>query len=737
MAKTIASSKHRWRFYRAGGVDQVRLETGADIMNLHQLDQKLWVALSCPVQGLEFDERTLELLDADKDGRVRVPEILAAIRWLGGVLKNPDDLIKGQDGLPLAAIDGTKPEGKQMLASAKHILHSLGRKDATAISVADATETNKFFEQAEHNGDGIVPPETITDAGAKKVASEVLDCLGGLADRGGKMGFDAAKVTQFFEDLAAHAAWHQKVKPTDRAIMPLGADDTAAAWTATQAVRGKVDDFFGRCRLAAFDERAAAIMTAEQSYADLKGKQVGLAVPEVAGFPLASVGAGKALPLASGVNPAWADAVAAFRTKAVAPLVGNDNSELSEADWLSLTGKLAAYGAWQADKAGVAVEKLGIARVLEILASNAKDTLLEAAAADAAVAPEIEAMTALEKLVRLYRDLHKLLQNYVSFTEFFARRPSTFQVGTLYLDGRSCALCVRVDDAGKHATLAAMSKTFLAYCDCVRASTGAKLTIAAAFTAGDSDHLFVGRNGVFYDRDGLDYDATIKTIIDQPISIPQAFWSPYKKILRWIEEQVAKRAAAADAASTTKLQGAATAAGGAAIGAPPPKPKFDVGVVAALGVAVGGITAAMGMLMQAFFGLGAWMPLGLLGLVLLISGPSMVIAWLKLRQRNLGPILDANGWAVNGRVKVNIPLGASLTATAHLPPGSERSLVDPYAPKKSLWPRLLLVLLILGGILFGLHKAGISQRWDWYKETWERMFPPEATAPDKPATDGK
>ncbi|MEZ5962973.1 MAG: hypothetical protein R3F56_03910 [Planctomycetota bacterium] len=733
MAKAAAAPKHRWRFYRAGGVDQVRLETGADIMNLHQLDQKLWVALSCPVKGLEFDERTLALLDTDNDGRVRAPEILAAIKWLGSVLKNPDDLIKGQDGMPLSAIDATKPEGKQMLASAKHILQSLGRKDAAALTVADATETNKFFEQAKLNGDGVVPPETIDDAAAAKVAADIVDCLGGTPDRGGKVGIDTDKVNRFFDDATAYATWHQQIKPTDRTTLPLGADDTAAAWTATSAVRAKVDDYFGRCRLAAFDVRAAQILKGEEkNYAEVAGKQLGLAVPELASLPLASVEASRPLPLNQGLNPAWTDAISAFQAKAVAPLLGKDKTELAEADWLTLTGKLAAYGAWQAAKAGASVEKLGIARVQEILAGNAKDALLEAVAADAAVAPEIDAMTSLEKLVRLYRDLHQLLLNYVSFTEFFSRKPATFQAGTLYLDGRSCDLCVRVGDAGKHAALAAMSKTFLAYCECVRPSTGESLHVAAAFTAGDSDNLFVGRNGIFYDRKGRDYDATIKALIDQPISIGQAFWAPYKKLLRWIEEQVAKRAAAADAASTEKLQAAATAGGAAATGGPPPKPKFDVGVVAALGVAVGGITAALGGIMQAFFGLGIWMPLGILGLVLLISGPSMVIAWLKLRQRNLGPMLDANGWAVNGRVKVNIPLGASLTDAAKLPPGAERSMVDPYAPKKSIWPRVLVVLLILAGILFGLHKAGISQKWGWYKETWEKWFPPEAGSQDQP-----
>src|SRR5688572_31124415 len=94
-------TKHRWRFFRAGGFDQVKLETGADLLNLDQLDQKLWVALACPTKGLEFDAQTLALIDTDKDGRIRVPELIAALKWAGGLLKNPDDLIKAGSSLPL------------------------------------------------------------------------------------------------------------------------------------------------------------------------------------------------------------------------------------------------------------------------------------------------------------------------------------------------------------------------------------------------------------------------------------------------------------------------------------------------------------------------------------------------------------------------------------------------------------------------------------------------------------
>jgi len=105
------------------------------------------------------------------------------------------------------------------------------------------------------------------------------------------------------------------------------------------------------------------------------------------------------------------------------------------------------------------------------------------------------------------------------------------------------------------------------------------------------------------------------------------------------------------------------------------------------------------------------MPIGFIGLMLAISGPAMLLASLKLRQRNLGPILDATGWAVNTLTKVNIPLGRSLTDLPRLPAGSERSLVDPYAPKKSPWPKIIFFLLVLALVAWGLWHYGFLHKW--------------------------
>lgn len=708
-------NNHSWRFFRAGGFDQVRLDTGADLANLDQLDQKLWVALACPVRGLEFDIRTLELLDTDKDGRIRVPEILDAVKWACSVLADPGVLSKPSDSLALSAISEATPEGKQLRSSATQILVNLGKRDATSISLADTTDTARIFAETQFNGDGIVPVESGGDDATRAVIQDIIACLGAEADRSGKPGVSQARVDAFFTEATAYSDWWKKAESDAATVLPLG-DKTAEAVEAFRNIKPKVDDYFARCRLAAFDSRALAALNRQESeYLALAAKDLSITASEVASFPLARVEANKPLPLKESLNPAHAGAVAVFHAAVIKPILG-DKPSLTADEWTAICTKLGAYDGWFSSKAGAAVEKLGLKRVREILAGKSKEVITALIAKDKALEPEANAIATVDKLVRYHRDLHVLLDNFVSFRDFYTRRAkAVFQAGTLYLDGRSCELCVRVEDTGKHAALAGLAKSYLAYCDCTRPS-GEKMTIAAAFTGGDSDNLMVGRNGVFYDRKGRDWDATITKVIDNPISIRQAFWAPYKKFVRFLEDQVAKRAAAAESASGAQLAAAASSVAQADKTKPGDPRKMDIGTVAALGVGVGAISTVIGGFLSGFIKLGFWMPLGAIGLLVLISGPSMLIAWLKLRQRNLGPILDANGWAVNTRARINVPFGGALTGVATLPPGSERSFEDPFADKKIAWSLYLSLATVVA--LAGLWLYGAL---DW-------VLPPKANS---------
>lgn len=695
---------HVWKFFRTGGIDQVSLETSADLLNLEHLDQKLWVALSCPVKGLELDEKTLALIDTDGDGRIRVPELIAAIHWAAARLKDPAVLLKGEDGLPLTAIDDSTPDGRILLASARQILVNLGKKDAAAITVSDAADTAKIFSASSLNGDGIVPPDATDDAEAQALIKDIIACLGGSKDRTGTTGVTAAQVETFFSELNAYITWVGQSGTKDIAIL---GDATDAACSALRAVRAKVDDFFARCRLAAYDARAiAALNRSETEYLTFAAKDLQLSAAEVAGFPLATIAAGRTLPLVQNVNPAWAAALATLQSAVVTPVLGPGKTELTEEEWKHLNAAFAPYETWLGGKAGSVVEKLGVARARELVAGKGRAVLADLLARDQALEPEFKAISAVERLARYHRDLRALLHNFVNFADFYSStRDAIFQAGTLYLDSRSTELCIRVDAPN---ALAAMSKAYIAYCTCTRTG-GATMTIAACFTQGDGDYLFPGRRGVFYDRAGRDWDAVVASIVDNPISIRQAFWSPYKKFIRMIEEQVAKRAAAAEAASSTKLATAAETTANADKAKPAEGPKkIDIGTVAALGVAVGAIGGALATLATGLAGLAPWqLPLVLVAVMLAISCPSMIIAWLKLRQRTLGPILEGNGWAVNGRVKINIPFGTALTAVAKLPPGARRSLEDPYEDKDAVKRRRQFILLLLLLLL-----AAVAIRWD-------------------------
>lgn len=617
----MTASLPHWRFFRAGGFDQVRLDTAAELLNIGQLDQKLWVALSCPVKGIEFDARTLSFVDSDGDGQVRAPELIAAVAWAGARLKDTNVLAQKLPGVPLAAIRDDDEEGAAIAAAARELLADL------------------------NSGDGLV---TVAVASA----------------------------AQLRHAQRARSAW----EAAGQAARPLG-DATAAAHEALAAVAGKVEDWFVRCRLAAFDARAgAALNAADATLAALGGATLKNDDENIAALPLAHVQAGATLPLGSGLNPAWAARMATLNRAAVRPLLG-DRALLTESDWLALKDKLAPYAAWLAAKPDAAAEA--------------------------------EAVRQLEKLAHYVRDLLALANNFVAFRDFYTRQgKATFQVGTLYLDGRSAELCVAVNDAGRHAALATLSRMCLVYCDCVRGSE--KMSIAAAFTAGDSDQLMVSRNGVFYDRQGRDWDATIAKIVDHPISLRQAFWSPYKRVARFVGEQMQKIAASKAKASDDKLSaavvdGAKKVAAAPTAPATPPAP-FDVGkfagIFAAIGLAVGAIGTALASVLVGLLALKWWqVPFALAGLMLAISGPAVILAWFKLRSRNLGPILDANGWAINARAKINIPFGTSLTQTAQLPPNAERALTDPYAEKKRPWALYfgILALILLAAFAWVLR----------------------------------
>jgi len=625
-------NSYPWEFYSAGGVVRVAIRNGKDIAHLPELDQKLWTVLSCPTTGFEFDETTLKLMDTNGDGKIHINEVTAAATWLTTVLKKPDNLIKGESSISLDSF-ADNDEGKKVADACKAVLAKTGESDKEKIDLADA--------------------------------AKALDILA--------------------KESAA-------IRQAEEKVLPYG-EDTEAALAAVNALKAKIEDYFMRCKIAAFDaESTASLDVSAKRIEAISEKNLPDCMDEIASYPLFRVDGSGTMPLKGGVNPAWKGAFDTLKSLVFdKDFAGADS--VSEADWAAVQAKFGEYLKWKES-----VEK----ETAEFLESQKA---------------EAETFTLVDKFLHLYRDFYKLLNNFVTMTDFYARdpqNPAVFQAGKLYIDQRCLELCIRVSDMGKQEAIAPKSNMYLLYCDCV-SKAGGTMKIAAALTAGEIGNLHEGQNAIFYDRNGLDWDATVTKIVDNPVGILQAFWMPYRKFGKWCSEKFNKKVSDKDDALLNMAQEKEAAA-------PDAKPQpFDIakfaGIFAAIGMAFGLVIDALVGILDSL----AKMPwynilIAIAAILLVISGPAMILAWLKLRKRSVSPILNANGWAINSRILVNAKFGATLTGIAKYP----KIVIgkDPYSDEAPLWKKILrwiIGIIIVAGIAFGilyhhdkLHFIGIT-----------------------------
>ena len=649
ISNLISKSDYDWKFSVVGGVTRVNIESGSDIAHLDVLDQKLWTVLSCPVKGLEFDEKTLAMIDSDHDGKIRVNEVVAASQWLTQVLTDMDYVTEGHDSVEFGQIKADTDEGKQVLDSARLILNHQGL-NKSSISLADVNEYMAVYEEK---------------------------C---------KAEYTASNAEPF--------------------TPPYG-DKSDDAEAAVNAIRAKVADYFMRCKLVQFDGETAPVLDVQvEKIAAISGNNLSDSVDEIASYPLARPIKEAVLPLCGGINPAWQAAFATLKGLVLdVDFAGKES--ITEEEWNALLAKIDAYTAWKA---------AGETAMNEAVAEQVKNRA-------AAIEP-------VEKLLRLCRDYYRLLHNFVVFKDFYRRDDNiqaVFQAGKLYIDQRCCELCIKVSDMPKVIASAGQSGLYLLCCHCVSKVQGKEMDIVAALTDGDVKDLHEGKNAIFYDRTGQDWDATVTKIIDNPISIRQAFLSPYRKFGNWVTDKITKSAAEKESkqfdemttkadAGTAEFQAkvAAKAEGGDVKPEEKKPTPFDIakfaGIFAAIGLALGYIGSFFVDL--GGFVAGKWYNILLLigFVVIIISGPSMLLAWLKLRKRNLGPVLNANGWAINSNVKVNTTFGATLTSMAKYP---TIVMADPFADKKMAWWKKCLIWIGVLAVVFVIGFRLTQNRWVW------------------------
>lgn len=687
------SKKYKWEFVSVGGASRVKISKGEDIAHLDELDPKMWTVLSCPVSGLEIDEKSLKYMDCDGDGKLRINDVVAVAKWITAILKDKDILLKGADSVDIEQINTNDANGAKLYVAAKQILENLG-KEGSVISVADTADMTAIFAKTRFNGDGIITEASSDNEQDKAAIVAAVASTGGVADKSGAQGVNADQIEAFYKDLADYVAWNEAAVEA-----PFGAD-TDGVIAAYNALDAKVKDYFMRAELAAFSPDSTASLDVQTSRIEsISAENLVGKTDEIGAYPLARITGKAELDLSAPINPVWA-----AQFNAVKAVIEPTVKSITLADWSAIGAKFAAYTAWKGAKAGASVEQFGIDAVKAFIEQDRKAALLELVAQDAALKEKSDNIEMVDRFIHIVRDFYRLLKNFVTLHDFYTKKrdvKAIFQSGVLIVDQRACRFCMKVSDMAKHNASAATSGMYLLYCDCTTKSVPGKLQIVAAVTVGDIGNLIVGKNAVYYDNAGVEWDAVITKIVDNPISVAQAFWSPYRRMATAVENLINKSAAEKDAKMMSKATASINAAPTAATatapdGKPvaPAAPPFDIakfaGIFAAIGVAFGMIGTMLTALFDGLIALSWWQViLVFVGILLLISGPAMVLAWMKLRRRNIAPLLNANGWAVNANSKISIPFGETLT---DLPKYPKMKLKDPYKKNMPAWKKVVITI---------------------------------------------
>ncbi len=694
-------------FRELGGIFQLHIATAEDLERIETLDKARWAATSAPVDAFLCDKAFLDYLDADKNGRIRLIEVREARRWLWARLRSRAAVERKSDALDLADLDPSCADTAPLTALAKHLLKLLGSDKATRIDLGQVRHFRAEYVKRFPNGDGIVTPEQIEDAAVKAAAEAVIGTVGGAPDLSGAVGVRSADVDAYVERVRAFVAWKASVTGSDAAtILPLG-DDTAGAAALVAELAPKLDQFFAQCALLALEAGAADRLAATpEQLAAIDVSDPAAIEAWLTRAPVARPVASAVLDLDGPLNTHYAASLRRLGAEVAPKLLGRDGptTKLDPASWKALQAKVAPFQAWSAGRpAGIAADADGAA-LLAVVDGPAPDALRALAAKDQGVADDLVQFTNLEKLILYQRWLLEFANNFVSFPRLFSDDDlALFQKGTLIMDGRKMQLVLGVNDRGAHKKIAETSLFFLAYLDLVRKDGAAEVkdSVVAAVTNGVRGGIAVGKRGVFYDRDDVEWDAIVTDVSVQPISLWEAMIAPFLRVRDMIADRFTKLIESQAASAEGNLGAAADGAAATATPPPPapaPAPAETGGGMQTMliggSIAFAALASAGAFVVNVVAGIDPLDALlAIVGIIVVVMAIFGVLGWLKLRRRDLSTMLEAGGWALNGRMRITQYMAEVLTQRPGLPDGAVRRR----DAKRSRAGWLVVVVLVLVG----------------------------------------
>jgi hypothetical protein len=685
-------------FTRYGRSYHLRIKDAAELRQIAQLDEAHWVANNAPVSTINCDQAFLRLVDSDENGRITCHEITDAIAWVFFILQDDSGITDRSQTLVLSAINQNHPEGQRICGAAKKILARLSQKSAGQVSLEQVRQVRAQVESMPVSEAGVVLPEAAYDLDIRRFLTDIVQSIGGTQHPSGAEGVDTACLEKFLDTAAAYIQWHKQgqIPPDSKktAIMPLG-PKTCAAYDAYACLKDKIDQYFAQCEALIVDERfSQRIGVNESQLKDLSLDDPGVITEILKNAAIARANQTQILDFEKPINPYYTKALEKLRQETARPVLGEVPTQLTKGQWDEIKSFFAEHENWVKARPADGVDVLGVEKLNHYLNKRFAEAVRALIAESINTAIALDNIRATEKLILYQAYMIDLANNFVSFPHLYdPNARAMFEMGTLVMDGRRFNLAVKVENRGAHIQVAKTSNMYILYVEITPKDQSQKFEVAIPVTSGGKGNLCSGKRGVFYDVRGDEFDAHVVDIVENPISFREALLAPFRRLGRLLTGKIESLTSEAEkklderTLQAVSQPATASTSPSESTGRTVPTGSMIMGT----GVAIAALGSAAAYITKTLTAISPFRIIGfVIGTAAVLLFATSIVAFLKLRRRDLSAILEGSGWGINARMRLTFRQGRTFTRKPAYPKGSKCT---------RRYPRLIIIILVAAVLL--------------------------------------
>lgn len=643
-----------------GKTPKAEIRNAGEIKSLIHIDEALWTSTWADIKYINFDKMFLRYLDADNDGLILCNEVKNAIKWLDSIFMNWEGIINRSDKLNRKFINNASINGKKLNKILDDLYCKLDYKQDDNLTLKDIQTYKHITEQTPISEEGVILREAADDYLIKDMISDLIDSIGGAEHPSGESGINKSKLWEFTKEINDYIAWKGQLfdenKNLNEDILPLG-HDTGRGFEIFKKVRDKIDQYFAKCNILIYDNRFY------DNYFELSEKEMNMDLNDKETVRQYLLDALISKPRTDGElvfsecsNIMYSEALSLLKEIVIDKIFKDKRENLTFNDWQYIKELFIPYDNWLSSKKGDRVSNIDDDKLKSYLDPDIIDAIINIIDESTKTEELMDEIRLIEKLMLFQRWILDFINNFVSFPYLYdPGKRAIFEMGTLIMDGKRFNLSVRVNDINMHKNISQFSNFYIIYCS-VHKKDQLLYNIAVPLTSWTNGNIYIGKPCMFKDVHNNEYEARIIDIIENPVSFIETMTHPFKKILQIInnkidefgrssEEKLLETISSSDTYKTQKEEGSSIAE--------EQKKQSVLGVLAGGGIAFAAIGSSLAFITKTLSQLSLMTIIGsILGALLLFMLPIIITGIIKLRKRDLNPLLEASGWAINTKMRL-------------------------------------------------------------------------------------